>query len=324
MSTYTTQQIFDEFFEGMDPNFTKRIRPSVERPELTAYEEKIGKQFYQFTVDEAYEMLRTFRPLSDGDELVLRPRTYTTIVGWYRRICDEFFRKHPECICVNAYSDKRMAARNVVMEVATWIRTLTIEDVRAAIIIMNKELPDVSAVYNECLIELGLCGVADASEMVNIKEEDVDFDNRIITVKDRFVVMNDRLAEILPRVHTIATMEGGKRDFNMFPYRGSYLRFASKTNSVTSIDDREEAKLAQFINVRFQYMRKITQVDLTTRRIYELGFYLHMLGKYGEENLRAMVYENVDTEILLKEAQDYGFPHRWVSPIQQMLIEHLH
>ena len=323
MSTYTTKEIFDEFFETTTDDCKRKVRPSVDRPELYVYEEKVGKQFYAFTTDEVYDMLQTFQSLSKSKNVPLRPRTFVILIGWYRRICDSFFGKHPDCVHINPYRGKDMTQEAITRRVIGWGKSLDIDKVNDVITIMYKEMFLTVALYNDCLINLFLCGISSSEEIASIKEDDVDFDNHVITINDRAVVITDRCAELLHKVHAMSEMEGGRRNFNMLPWRGSYLRFASKENAVFSLDSRTPREMAQYINIRFQNIRKVTEIDITPRKVFELGFYLHLVDKYGEERMRQMVEENESAEVLVDEAKAYGIASNWVSPIRQLLLEYI-
>ena len=60
MSLIKTKELFDEFFTNYHSEAAKTNRTMVDRPEVYAYEEKIGKQLVDMSVDELLEMLRTF------------------------------------------------------------------------------------------------------------------------------------------------------------------------------------------------------------------------------------------------------------------------
>ena len=60
MAEYTTKQLFDMFFAQKDENTAYKTRPQIDRPEVYAYEKKIGKQLVDMDVDELFEMILTF------------------------------------------------------------------------------------------------------------------------------------------------------------------------------------------------------------------------------------------------------------------------
>lgn len=57
MAKIPTKQLFDEFFasKGKDETYLRKIRAKADRPEVYAYEEKIGKQLVDMDVDELFE-----------------------------------------------------------------------------------------------------------------------------------------------------------------------------------------------------------------------------------------------------------------------------
>ena len=63
MAVITTKQLMEEYFaeqerQGKD---VRRNQSQLDRPEVYAYEQKIGKQLVEFDADEILEMISTFQ-----------------------------------------------------------------------------------------------------------------------------------------------------------------------------------------------------------------------------------------------------------------------
>ena len=56
MAVISTQELFKRFFENKDPETVRKTRSQVDRPEVYAYEEKIGKQLVDMNEDELFEL----------------------------------------------------------------------------------------------------------------------------------------------------------------------------------------------------------------------------------------------------------------------------
>lgn len=319
----TTKEIMDEFFSDKPEEYTRKLRGSVDRPELYAYEEKVGKQFYELSVDEAYELLKSFTPETrkeyDGN---LRLSSYIGYVSMYRQICDNFFRKHPEEYKVTPYGDKRMKGDALITEVTSWTNPLTLTQLNNAIVAMHKQLSQDSANFNECIILLHLSGASSMDEIMHIHEEDIDFDNNIIHIGERDIAITDRLAYLLQYVHDMKIMEANKRNYGMMYWRGSYIPIPHSKNSEVSLDSRDIRDINKFMNVRYQNLRKITNVNITGRIVFELGLYMHLVEKFGLEQANQMILsdDTESSEALIKFAESYGVKFYWAHEIRRRLL----
>ena len=59
MDKISTKALMDEFFKDKYPSedTRKKIQPQIDRHEVYAYEQKIGKQLVEMNVDELFEMM---------------------------------------------------------------------------------------------------------------------------------------------------------------------------------------------------------------------------------------------------------------------------
>ena len=60
MAVISTHELFDKFFEGKDPETVRKTRPQVDRPEVYAYEIKVGKQLVEMNEEELFAMICSF------------------------------------------------------------------------------------------------------------------------------------------------------------------------------------------------------------------------------------------------------------------------
>lgn len=323
MGKISTKQLFDEYYADWDEIKAKKIRPQVDRKEVYAYEEKLGKQLIDMDVDELFEMLLTFKnnSYSDRPGYVINYNSFTQIASEYRGIFN-YYIDHYEVI-KNPWHDKRMRGVQATERLAQNKVAFTWEYVEEAIEKVRTEYEESRANYIEALILLFYCGFSKPEEIVLLKEEDIDFDTNTIVLGSRTIHLNSRCAELLKYVHSLDSIEGWRGDYALVPWNGGYFKFIIRPKHEPTFNDRPIKEVSNFISrMLVEKVKNAFGVDINPRMLYLLGFYDSLVNRYGKERTQQLIVSvrnREDTNDLLNHASYYGVNAENVSHLKRML-----
>lgn len=316
----TTKELFDAYFESK--GYGVKTRVSVDRAEVYDMEEKLGKPFIEFTPDECIELLKSFR---GGKQFSLN--SYTTWVSVYRKIFN-FYSDNIELIR-NPFNDELFRSVDRLSNaLGLHENKFTLEDVEHAIQIIGRKSSSIGrARYLECLIRLFLDGVRNFEELVTMCREQIDFEKLTITMNDGIVVhLSERTAYLLVVVHEMDTMKTGlKNSVNMVEWNGHYMKYPTRS---TTINDRTLREVCQIISRHFTYdIRKVTGIDITYMKLYNLGLYEYLKKKFGDEVLTQMLDNDRKRGKIVDDFQDalveYGVSRKNVHTVKRALSQYL-
>lgn len=275
---------------------------SFDSSRLYEYELSLGKKFFEMDADEILEFVLK-NPRRDG------------------KLISHYTYRWQHCIWLAVW---RFYIENLENIRNPWIREEMLPAVVSKRLIDNKEkltaeiLEDIIAggeyafkdkehyEYAELFIRLLYDGVPSLRDIMDIKEEQIDFKSGVINGEHRIVHISDRTAELLRKVHCFEPFTTYKQAFYPTPYNGSYIPLLVKKNYVDSVDERSMDAVTAIIN---KNVSKILDKKVAPRDVYQLGFF-DFIGKnvgYTEAREIIMTPTQGNTMKLMALVGKYGY-----------------
>ena len=238
MSLIKTKELFDEFFTNYHSEAAKTNRTMVDRPEVYAYEEKIGKQLVDMSVDELLEMLRTFHDTQrKNTNFMIGHSSYEQISSLFRQIFN-YYIDHYEVI-KNPFYDSRMRGREAIKYLAQGTEPMTWSYVEDIISKIHRDYAQDKADYIECIMQLYYNGFSCAEDIIYLKENMIDVRNRRIMFQGRTTqTLSKRCWELLHQVHNMTKLDGWRGDYLMKEWRGGYFKYPIRPKQESELDKR--------------------------------------------------------------------------------------
>ena len=175
---------------------------------------------------------------------------------------------------------------------------------------LHDNRPQFTADYLECILLLFYCGVPKSQDIAQITEQTIDFEKKQILVDGRRVQLSDRCFELLQLVHKTTSTVNDRGTFSVVQWHDSYFRFIIRVQTEDTFQDMTLSQVGSLINRRISYdINYSLGEDITSRNVYYLGFYDHLVEKYGKEKIRDVVITGKNSEntaLLLAEAEECG------------------
>lgn len=295
MAVITTKQLMEEYFaeqerQGKD---VRRNQSQLDRPEVYAYEQKIGKQLVEFDADEILEMISTFQNkknkfayAEEGPKM--SANSYKRYISGYKQIF-LFYVKHHELVR-SPYDDPKLKGINVHMHRAESRDRLTWAKVEGILNRLSTKYEYERACYFELIIRLFYDGFANAQEIINMKEADINTRRREVTVPGRIVRLSERTYQLLQENHKATQMDVHRTKMDMMSWHGSYMKFFVHNGRVSDFSAIDAISVARKITVPISStIPKDFGISLSFRRLYLLGFYDYLVRNTSEERAKEMI-----------------------------------
>ena len=295
MAVITTKQLMEEYFaeqerQGKD---VRRNQSQLDRPEVYAYEQKIGKQLVEFDADEILEMISTFQNkknkfayAEEGPKM--SANSYKRYISGYKQIF-LFYVKHHELVR-SPYDDPKLKGINIHIHRAESRDRLTWEKVEGILNRLSTKYEYERACYFELIIRLFYDGFANAHEIINMKEADINTRRREVTVPGRIVRLSERTYQLLQENHKATQMDVHRTKMDMMSWHGSYMKFFVHNGRVSDFSAIDAISVARKITVPISStIPKDFGISLSFRRLYLLGFYDYLVRNTSEERAKEMI-----------------------------------
>ena len=295
MAVITTKQLMEEYFaeqerQGKD---VRRNQSQLDRPEVYAYEQKIGKQLVEFDADEILEMISTFQNkknkfayAEEGPKM--SANSYKRYISGYKQIF-LFYVKHHELVR-SPYDDPKLKGINIHIHRAESRDRLTWAKVEGILNRLSTKYEYERACYFELIIRLFYDGFANAHEIINMKEADINTRRREVTVPGRIVRLSERTYQLLLENHKATQMDVHRTKMDMMSWHGSYMKFFVHNGRVSDFSAIDAISVARKITVPISStIPKDFGISLSFRRLYLLGFYDYLVRNTSEERAKEMI-----------------------------------
>ncbi len=316
---YSTKELFDMYFATRAESSVKKIRGQIDRPEVYAYEEKIGKHLEDMDTQDIIGMMRTFKLSSDTEKnYKVSTRTYEIMLSLYRSFFDWYIDNIK--IIKNPCNSKEIRGKVTELftrdgKILTWnVLQELIDDIRF------NSLPEV-ADYYECLIRACYEGFPRMLDLVTFKESDINHEKKTVIICGREVKISDRLHKLFVTINHMDTFPAHRGYYMMIDCDGSYFKFPTRERNI--YDGKDPEYWASYLNRVFNREIKVKMgMNVNARMVYLLGFYDYIVKKCGKSEAERLVTAKRDSEAaekLMGLADEYGIVQKNVTNLKQML-----
>lgn len=303
MAVITTKQLMDEYFaeqeeQGKD---VRRNRSQLDRPEVYAYEERVGKQLVELNADEILEMISTFQNkknkfayAEEGPKM--SANSYKRYISGYKQIF-LFYVKYHELVR-SPYDDPKLKGINIHVHRAESRDRLTWEKVESILNQLHSKYESERASYYELIIRMFHDGFANPTEIVNMREPDINFRRKEVSVPGRIVRLSDRTYQLLLENHKTMQMESHRTKMDMVSWNGSYMKFFVHPSKAAEFESLDITAIARKITIPISsVIPKDFGISMSYRRLYLLGLYDYLVRNSGEDRAREMILPGCSHEM---------------------------
>ena len=323
MGLISTKELLDRYYESVAGTSAEKTRNMIDKPELYAYETKIGKELIDMDVDDLFGLIFEFGNKRKGKEIKHMTFVYSyDHLSTLLRALFDFYINNVQPI-KNPLNDKRMKGKEATKRLAQGRESFGWKDVEDIIKKIHGGADEDRADYTELIILLYYNGFARAEEIVELKEDMINHHNKTVNLNGVIIRLFDRCYELLVKFNKLETISGWRGDYKLASWRGSYFKFIIRPNQEDKLNDRPKSEMCSSINrqlavnVNDKYDTKINYHIL-----YMLGFYEFIVGKHGKERTNEMItsYRNSDdADELMSLANEYGVKIDNISHLKRYL-----
>lgn len=325
MAAMDTKEIFDLYFKDIPSESSRRIRPQVDRPEVYAYEIKVGKQIFDMDVDELLGLILSFnneRRFGDSN-FSISYGSIDQIASTYRSIWNYYIDNIE--IIRNPWNDKRMRGAALAKRLSESKEPFTYDVIDTAITNLYNEHPDdnYTPKYIECLLLLFYNGFAEAQEIVLLKEDMINFKTHEVRLTGRTVHLSDRCFELLQYVHNLDEIDTQRGTYKAVPYHDGYFKFVVRAKDADAFQAKTLTEAGAVLTRKITMcVRKKYGIDINYRIVYLLGFFDYIVSKTSLERAKELVTSvrsSEDAQELMRYAGEYGVVADNVTYIKKCL-----
>lgn len=330
MAAMDTKEVFDLYYKTIPETTAYKVRGQVDRPEVYAYEEKLGKQIFDMDAEELIGLVLSFnrkRKLDgegDNGEFGISIASYDTFQTQYRAIWN-YYIDNIEVIR-NPWNSKEMRGLAIAKTIANSKERFTYERLESLIQQIHATYEDTYSDYGkylECLLLLYYNGFANSKEVVTLKEDMINFETHDVTIEGRTIHLSDRCLELLKFVHSLHEVRTRRANNIAVPYQDGYFKIVLKADTAKRLQDCSTTEAANILNQKMAFrIRREYNIDIKSRTLYLLGFYdyiVKMAGKERAHELITAVYDKEGADELVSYAEEYGFNTKEPAYIKKIL-----
>lgn len=325
MAAMDTKKVFDLYFENIPSESSKKVRPQVDRPEVYAYEMKVGKQIFDMDDDELLGLIASFNnERKFGDSIFsISYGSIDQIVSLYRSIWNYYINNID--VIRNPWNDKRMRGVALAKKISESKEPFTYDIIDTVIKNLYNEYPNDSYIpkYIECLLLLFYNGFAEAKEIVLLKENMINFKTHEIRLIGRTVHLSDRCFELLQYVHSLDEIDTQRGTYKAVSYHGGYFKFVVRAKDADAFQAKTLTDAGAVLTRKItMYVRKKYGININYRIVYLLGFFDYIVSKTSLERTKELVNSvrsSEDAQELMRYASEYGVVADNVTYIKKCL-----
>lgn len=325
MAVISTKELFDKFFEGKDPVAIYKNRTQVDRPEVYAYEVEVGKQLVDMNEEELFEMICTFNNTKslERNGLKVSIGTFKKYVSIFRAIF-QFYIDNYEVIR-NPFHSKKFKGIQAAALLEDNKDRFTYDKLEEIIENLHSVYDPERADYYELVIRLFYEGFSEAQEIVNLKENQINFRKMEIRLPGRAIRLSNRCFGLLTSFHDMETIGGMRGNFYMMSWHNGYFKFIVRPNEADNFQEKDAVDLGRKINtILSARVSKLLGVDIGYRKLYLLGFYDALVRRYGEERTREIIMStrvSQDIGDLAAIMNEYGIDISSMTYLKNNLVQ---
>ena len=323
MGLISTKELLDRYYASVVGTFAETTRNQIDKPELYAYEEKIGKELIDMDVDELYGLIFEFKSKRKGKEIeyMISHSSFDQLSTLLRAIFNYYIDNiHP---IRNPLNDKRMKGKEATKRLAQGRKPFRWSAVNDIIVKLHKDYDEDNADYVELILLLFYNGFSKADDIVTLKANMINHYYKTVKFENRTIKLSDRCYELLMKFNKMEMIAGWRGDFLLASWNGSFFKFIIRPKQATTLNERPKTAMCDIINrciatkVNDRYDTKINYHIL-----YLLGFYEYIVAKHGEQKTNEMITSfrnSEDVTELMTLAEEYGVQVDNVSHLKRYL-----
>lgn len=323
MGKISTTELLDNYFASIENTPAVKQRPVIDKPELYAYEQQIGKELIDMDVDDLFGLINEINNKKNGKEIPFMTAHYSfdhlTVL---LRAIFNFYIDTVEPI-KNPLYDKRMRGKEATKRLAQDKITLRFDYIQNIIDKVHRDAnSEDRADYVELIMLMYYSGFENAEEIVNLKGDEINHRNRTVTLPGRTVQLTDRCYELLQKFDGIDELNEWRTYF-LTTYRGGYFKFIVQKKQLDNFDNRDFRSVCNMLNRQISIMvNQPYNTKINYSILYWLGFYDYVVKKYGEQKTNSMLLSfrnSDDVTRLMSCAREYGIKVNNISHLKRFL-----
>ena len=321
MSKVLTQQLVKEYLGQYDSVNVKKIKGTVDNPLIYEYETKINKQLVDMNADDLIGMFKYIQDNTINKSGTKHCFSYYSLSMMCNRIKNllSFYSYHYKAINNPFDFDKRLKVDNLLQTLDGENQAITEEQFELIIQKLRAKLGDYRSDLYELILRLIHSGIENTVDILKIKEDMINFDEKYILFENRILKISDRVIELLKINQEPYKTTGNNKILKAFHYNGSYVSLfvaekkSSKTSSKNSAKNADR-NLKSKLQVVFNEIRKMLKehkeygidVEINYKTIYLLGLSEYLKNELGNnfKVIREASNINNQEKIMLKSAID--------------------
>lgn len=325
MGRISTQELLEKYYESKVGTPYAKTRVQIDRPELYAYEQKIGKELIDMSSDDLIGLFIEFGNKRKGKEIehLTATKSSDQLKSQLNKIF-EFYSDTVERI-KNPLNDRKMKGMELAKRLAQGREPFRWAAVQDIIRKLHSDFDDDNADYVELILLLFYNGFSKAEEIVGLKADMINHYHKTVKLpsKNTPIRLSDRCYELLMKFNKMDIIAGWRGDYILASWNGSFFKFIVRPSQEYKLSERPKTAMCDIINrciankVNDKYDTKINYHIL-----YMLGFYEFIVGKHGEEKANVMITsyrDSDDVAELMCLAKEYGIQVDNVSHLKRYL-----
>ena len=318
-----TFELLNEYFKTRPESTAKKIRGQIDRQELYDFEKKIGKTLIEMNSEEIAEMLKTFSNKTYSNKVYkMSYRTYDTLLSILRDFYNWYIDNYE--IIKNPCNDKKIKGINALAFFADENKIFDKEAMEEAITRIRNSQIEEYADYQEAIIRMFYEGFPEALDIVNMKNSDVNHDEKSVIVKGRKIMLSDRLYDLLVKINRMSEYPAHRGSYLMLSYHDSFFKFPTREKFKDEFQERPPEYWGGHISRIFNRdIKNKLDININARTLYVRGFYDFIIKKIGQEEANKLIMSirnPDDTKKIMSLADEYGITERNVTTIKKILM----
>lgn len=320
---FNTAELLDQYYATKPQSTVEKTRAQIDRPELYRYEQKINKPLVEMDCLEIIDMLKSFNNANYSEkQYKMSYRTYDFLISTLRGFFDWYIDNVQ--VIKNPCNDKRIKGSAKIKYLKDEEqKTFNKEDMEQIIQDIRNDLIEQYADYLETIIRLHYEGCADSTEIVKIKNSDVNHKRKSVMIRGQEKILSDRCYKLFKKVHNMTDYPAFRGSYIMVDCDDSYMKFPTRA-SYKGTDRNIDFYSNYLSRTLIKEIKTKRKLNINARTLYLLGFYDYLVNRVGEEKTKEIITTSKDSELtreLLEYAQDYNLTERNSTSIRNLLMQ---
>lgn len=272
----TTKQLFDEYFKSLGIKAERANRATIDNAAFDDWQKRHGKSFVEMTPEDFVDYFTEIGVST----------TQKNTISLYRRAY-KYYIKHYDPSAYNPLSHDIVLNMKLKKDDAL-ITDEYVEDVFKTI---KEKYDKQQGAYLGCVVWLMISGMQGASQILTVKDSDVDYEDSSISFDGYKIHISEHTADLIRECDRLVG-ESFNNNSTFVRWRHSLLPVAVINSKVDNINERDEPSIKKNLT---NYLRNTIKQDfpkLKWGRLRFYGFYKYLVGKYGED----FIYSNIMSE----------------------------